>query len=137
MLLFQFEKREAYFVIASFNIDSTPDGKWRFCQGLQFNSREDARKYVESVSDIERARDAQLRKTDSISGRWTVEDETKKRLDRLEKDNAGKCRRVIFDIPFVKGQVNKDMVYTTKEVKRIEYHDGIGAKNGKLPPRIA
>jgi len=138
MFLFQFERREAGFVITSYNSTATPDGKSRFCVGLQFNSRQDAKEYVEGVAGIERDREAMIRKTDSISKRWAAEGETKKRMDELERKFAGKCRKVVFDIPFAGGPVDKGKVYTPKEVSNIEYyHGGIGAKDGRLPSRVA
>ena len=137
MFLFQFEKKEPGFVITSFNSKPTPDGNSRFCTGLQFNSKEDARKYVESVADIQRARSAHIKNTDSIGGRLSAENLTKKSMDDLERKFNGKCQRVVFDIPFGKEPGIKDRVYTAKEVSNIDYQDGIGARSGKLPSRIA
>jgi len=134
LFLFQFERREAGFVITSYNDNPIPGGKWRFCQGLQFNSLDDARKYIEARSAIENSKNNQLSNTDSVSKRWAVEKDAEQEMDRLEK--GYKCRRVGFDIPYVEGQVDRNNVYTTKEIKIIP-QDGIGAKDGRLPSRIA
>ena len=134
MFLFQFERREAGFVITGYNAGPNPDGKSRFCTGLQFNSRQDAKEYVERVAAIRRASGPQA-SGDSIGRRW---EEAKRDMEALEKEFAGKCRKVVFDIPYSKEKEPgvKDRVYTAKEVRNIDYQDGIGAKNGKLPSRV-
>jgi len=137
LFLFQFERREAGFVITGYNNSPTPDGKLRFCTGMQFNSLQDARKYLEGVEDIQRARSLNLKKTDSIGGRWAVEDETKKGMEALERKFSGKFRRVIFDIPFGKEPGIMNRVYTAREVRNIDYQEGVGAKGGRLASRAA
>jgi hypothetical protein len=137
MFLFQFEKSGQYFVITSYNRAPTPDGKSRFCTGLQFGSREEARKYVEDAEAMRRTAGALLQGTDSVGGKWKAKDEARRGESELERKYSGKCQKVVFDIPFSKEPGIKDRVYTRKEVSNVQYENDIGSNAGRQPLRIA
>jgi len=135
MFLFQFESREAGFVVTDYNQRPTPEGK-RFCTGMMFTTRADASKYLAEKKEIMKQNGLEAKAAgDSIISKWKAHENAAERLAAL--DRKYKFMKVTFDIAFGSESAVMWKVYSAREVRGVQYMNDTSFKGRKVPAGMA